>query len=103
MDMPTIDTDALYKQLQHNVRRQPLNLLASFKKDFTKDIERSQITIDKLLTLVKGGKVTNLDQRTKNSIIRDAEILINNLAAGWNLTCEFTCQEQLDDQNQVFH
>ena len=102
MDIPTIDTEALYKQLQHNVRRQTLNLVASYKKDLTKDIERRQITIDKLLSLVK-GQVTNLDQRTKNSIIRDAEILINNLGAGWNLTCEFTCQEQLDDQDQVFH
>ena len=102
MGMPTIDTDALYKQLQHNVRRQTLNLPAAFKKEFTQDIERKQITIDKLLSLVK-GQVTNLDQRTKNSIIRDAEILINNLGAGWNLTCEFTCQEQLDDQDQVFH
>ena len=103
MDMPTIDTEALYKQLQHNVRRQTLNLVASFKKDLTKDIERRPITIDKLLSLIKGGHVTNLDQRAKNSIIRDAEILVNNLGAGWNLTCEFTCQEQLEDQNQVFH
>ena len=86
MDMPTIDTEALYKQLQHNVRRQTLNLGASFKKDFTKDTERKQITIDKLLSLIKGGHVLNLEQKVKNSIIRDAEILVNNLGAGWNLT-----------------